>query len=126
MKDLLVTGGIEFMSFLSILFVIAIAWILFHFFIGLKPGQNNFQKVLKRIEYGKSIGLFALIVGFLGQMMGLIAMFDAVAMAGDINPMLVFNGIKVTMICPVYGILIYLITILLWFIGTLIIEKKAE
>jgi hypothetical protein len=76
------------------------------------------------------IGLFALITGLLGQMVGLYAMFDAIeqiAQKGEeIIPSLVFGGIRVTMIVTFYGILIYLFSLLLWFVASVMIEKKFK
>jgi len=39
---------------------------------------------------------------------------------------LVYGGIKVTMIVTMYGMLIYLLSILLWFIASIMIEKKFK
>ena len=44
----------------------------------------------------------------------------------DVNIALVFEGIKVTMICTIYGIIIYLISLVLWFAASTVIEKKCK
>lgn len=126
MKELFYSGGSGFMGALTVLFVISTAWIVYHFLRGYYSKQAKQETTLKMLEYGKSMGLFTLIVGFLGQMMGFVAMFDAIELAADINPNMVFGGIKVTMICPMYGMLIYLFTLLIWFVASLFIEKKFE
>jgi hypothetical protein len=76
------------------------------------------------------MGLFAMIVGISGQMVGFYAMFsaieDAIEKGMDVNPVMVFGGIKVTMIVTVYGILIYLLSLLLWFVASIIIDKKLN
>lgn len=78
--------------------------------------------------YGKSMGLFALVTGIVGQMNGLYAMFETIENTikdgEEVIPALVFEGIKVTMIVTIYGMLIYLFSLALWFIASLIIEKK--
>lgn len=126
MKNLFYQGGIEFMGALTIFFAITTAWIIYHFVKGYFTNPTNHEKTLRMLEYGKSMGLFTMIVGFLGQMMGFIAMFDAISLAGSVDPNLVYNGIRVTMICPVYGVLIYLFTLLLWFVASILIEKKRK
>lgn len=129
MKNIFITGGTFFMSILTIILIIATAWIIYHFVKAYSSKIFNSEKLLRRIAYGKSIGLFALIVGFLGQMVGLNAMFSAVAGISNgesVNSALVFGGIRVTMICPTYGVCIYLFTFAFWFVSTIMIEKRVE
>ena len=114
------------MSILTILLIAMIAWIVYHLIAGLNSQRANKKKTLHKLGYGRSIGLFAMITGILGQLIGLYAAFSAIEMAGDINPVLVYAGIKVSMIPTLYGIFIYLLSLLLWFIASMIIEKKAE
>lgn len=130
MKNYFYMGGPQFMSALTILLIITTAWIIYHFVIGYNSKQPNQEKLLRKIGYGKSMGLFALVTGIFGQMIGLYNMFDVieeVTLKGDeVKSALIFGGIKVTMICTFYGILIYLFSLLLWFIANLIIEKKTN
>jgi len=121
-------GGPEWMGVLTILLIITTAWIIYHFVIGYNSKQPNQEKILRKIEYGKSMGLFALITGISGQMMGLYNMFLAIEKAiekgAEVAPGLVFAAIKVTMICTFYGILIYLLSLVLWFVASIMIENK--
>jgi len=116
------------MSALTVLLIIAIAWIIYHFIMAYRSKQADKAAALRKLGYGKSIGLFALLTGVLGQMIGFSAMFDAIdeliASGGDLLPQMVFGAIKVTMIVTIYGILIYLVSILLWFVASMLIEKK--
>ena len=118
------------MSVLTLLLIITTAWIIYQFIIGYNSKQPNQEKILRMIGYGKSMGLFALVTGFLGQMVGLIGMFDAIRAATqnaeDIKPELVYSAIGVTMISATYGILIFLFSMILWFIASFIIEKKTQ
>ena len=126
MKDLFFMGGPEFMGLLTVLLIAATAWIIYHFIKAYNANHADLEQCLRRIGYGKSIGLFSMTVGFLGQLIGLTSMFSAIAQIGEVSPQLVYGGIKVTLICPIYGILIYLFTLLLWFIASMVIEKKFE
>lgn len=128
MKDLFFQGGPGFMGALTILLIITTAWIVYHFVVASKSQQTDKEKMLRKIGWGKSIGLFALIIGILGQMIGLSNMFSAIEAAlqrgEEFIPAMVFGGIKVTMICTIYGILIYLFSFILWFVSNLLMEKK--
>ncbi|MBS2213617.1 MotA/TolQ/ExbB proton channel family protein [Carboxylicivirga mesophila] len=128
MKDLFITGGPLFMGILTILLVMVTAWIIYHFIVGYTSKQINKTEILRKLSYGKSIGLFALITGLLGQLIGLSAMFSAIEKllntGGTLTQDMVFYAIKVTMIVTMYGILIYLFTLLLWLAASMLIERK--
>ena len=116
MKDWFVTGGIEFMSVLSILFVIIVAvsiWHAINIATGKALEKTNFKHQLK---YIRSIGLLTMITGILGQMVGLFMAFNAVERANDISPAILAGGLKVSMITTMTGIVFYFISIILWFI----------
>lgn len=119
-------GGPTFMGILSIFLIITTAWMIYHFIVAYKSKQPNLEITLRKLGYGKTMGLFALIVGIYGQMTGLSGMFSVLEEGGEIKPELIYGAIKVTMIVTFYGILIYLLSLLLWFIASLIIEKKLE
>jgi len=119
-------GGTLFMSILTILLVIMITWILYHFIAGYNSKESNLEIVRRRMGYGKSIGLFAMITGIFGQLIGFYEAFSAIENAGDISPGLVYGGIKVSMITTLYGISIYLISLMLWFAASIFIERKLE
>lgn len=130
MKDLFMMGGPVFMGVLTLLFVITTAWIIYHFSAAYRSKEGDKLASLRKLGYGKSMGLFALIVGILGQMIGFSGMFsiiEEVSRSGEkIIPHLVFEGIGSTMIVTVYGLLIYLFSLLLWFVASILIEKKFE
>jgi biopolymer transport protein ExbB len=65
------------------------------------------------LERGLSwIALFialAPMLGFMGTVIGMIAAFDAIEIAGDISPSLVAGGIKVALITTVFGLIVAII-----------------
>jgi len=65
------------------------------------------------LEKGLSwLGLFialAPMLGFLGTVIGMIAAFDAIEVAGDISPSLVAGGIKIALITTVGGLIVAMI-----------------
>jgi hypothetical protein len=128
MKDLFFRGGPTFMGIVTILFIITTAWIIYQFVIAYNSEQVNHEKALRKLGYGKTMGLFAMVTGCMGQLIGLRSMFDAIETLlrqGEVvKQELVFEAIGVTMIVTIYGILIYLFALLLWFVASIIIEKK--
>ena len=124
MKDWFIMGGPLFMSILTILLVVIIAVSAYYTYLiasGKAQEKTNFSHQLK---YVRSIGLFTMIVGILGQMVGLFAAFTAIEAAQDISPAILAGGLKVSMITTLTGIFIYLISIVIWFLLDLWHQKK--
>lgn len=128
MKNLFFMGGPIFMGILTILLIITTAWFIYHFIISYSSKKMNQKKLLRMFGVGKSMGLFTMITGILGQMSGFYNMFlsieQAIGKGMEVSPVLVYGAIKVTMICTIYGILIYLFSVILWFIASVTIEKR--
>lgn len=125
MKDLFYMGGPLFMSILTLLLIGNIVWIIYHLLASMKSSANK-EKVLELLAYSKSIGMFALVTGILGQLIGLYMAFTAIEAASDISPAIIFGGIKVSMITTLYGMFIYLISLLLWFISDMLVRQKLS
>lgn len=51
--------------------------------------------------------------------------FSTIEKVVDISPFLIFGGLKVSMITTLYGIIIYLISILVWFILDVLASNKS-
>jgi len=68
------------------------------------------------------ISLFALVWGFLGQMIGLIGAFDSIQAAGDISPSVLAAGLKIALLSPVFGMVVFLISRL----GIIILTLKQK
>ena len=98
-------GGIGFMSVLTILLVAI------------------FFAAWKAPRWVKEIGLFALAFGFLGQLLGIFQVIsvlrDLAAEKGaeisgitDLLPLgVLLGGLKVTMNCLIYGVIVYLVSL---------------
>ena len=48
-------------------------------------------------------------LGFMGTVIGMIAAFDSIQLAGDVSPQLVASGIKVALITTVSGLIVAII-----------------
>ncbi|MCF6241265.1 MAG: MotA/TolQ/ExbB proton channel family protein [Bacteroidales bacterium] len=100
--SLLFDGGAFFMFpilFLLILIIVLIA-----------RGFIDVSKREKIISLISSLGLFTLVWGFLGQTIGLIQGFDSIEkVGGNISPGLIAGGLKISLLSPVFGIIVFLI-----------------
>ena len=81
--------------------------------------------VARRIAYTRSVGLFAMIFGLLGQLIGLFSAFQAIEL-GDVNvsPTLLAAGFKISMITTIYGALIYAIALLISFGMSMVFTRR--
>jgi hypothetical protein len=99
--DRLNEGGPLFM-YTSLIILIAIIALLIRGF--LNPNHRD-----KTIILVSSLSLFVLVWGFLGQMIGLIMAFDAIQVHGDISPAMLAGGLKVAILSPLFGMIVFLI-----------------
>ena len=95
LPTLFVEGGLLFMLLVSLLLIalLVAAW--------------------KAPRWVKEIGLAALVVGIFGTLLGLVNAFDAIQAAGDFAPEVVAGGLKVCLICPMYGMIVYFISLVI-------------
>lgn len=124
MKELFFSGGPLIMSILSLLLIVMVFWILYQILNILYSPEINRETSLRKIALGKIIGLTAMITGILHQLIGFFHAFSAIQKAGDISPSLLYAGIKISLISTMYGVSIYLLSIILWFGASMIIEKR--
>ena len=122
MKDLFNMGGPLLMGILTILLLAMIAWYVVTF-LAYRNGSEP-KAALAKLSHGKSLGLFAMIMGILGQLIGLYQAFSAIEGAGDVSPALVMGGLKVSMITTIYGVIIYLIALIIWLVLSVMIGKS--
>ena len=126
MKSLFYEGGPLFMGILTIVLIVMVAWTIYHILPVLLNKEVHFVKKASKLKHIKTIGTFALITGILGQLIGLISAFDAIEQAGGVHGGLLAGGLKVSTIPTVYGILIFMISLILWFAVDNIITKATE
>lgn len=92
-------GGPVFTYTILIVFIVIIGF----FVRGLIVKGDNY----KTIALVKSLSWFAVAWGFLGRTFGLIMIFDKVQAAGDIAPSVMADGLKVALVSPLFGILVF-------------------
>ena len=99
--DRLNEGGPFFMYPLLLILILIIILIAKGFL-----QKGSFDKTISLIS---SIALFAIVWGFLGQIIGLIGAFDAIESMGNVSAEMLAAGLKVAFLPPVFGMFIFLI-----------------
>ncbi len=110
MIDLFYMGGPLFMSLISICHLAMFVAIIMHF-----RGANA-------LTYVRELGLLALALGILGQLIGLFEAFKAIEMMGDVSPAMLAGGLKVSSITTLYGLVGFIISRIYLMVG----NAKAE
>ncbi len=113
MGDLYAAGGM-FMTPLTILgiaaIILAVKKIVDVFTKQDKPAAQHRPMVNLVLQ----LGILSFFVGILSQSIGLIDAFQIIEQAGGVGPSLLAGGLKVSMIAPVYGLIILIIAFVLW------------
>ena len=60
------------------------------------------------------LGIFSFFFGILSQAIGLIEALQAIEMMGDVSPAMLAGGLRVSMIAPVFGLVIFLTCFAIW------------
>ena len=126
MKDLFYMGGPLFMGLLTGLLILLVAWSLYHFLPVVVKKSVDVSKSRSKLKHIKTIGAFALVTGILAQLIGLYSAFAAIEEMGGVSPAMLMGGLKVSMLTTFYGIVIYLLSLLLWFVFDFIVSKKSD
>lgn len=125
MMKLFIEGGPLFMGVLTLIGLVMTAWsIAVSRYVFL---QHHVEEAAVRhnITYIKSIGLFALIVGIFGQLVGLYQMFVAIQQLGTVSPAILAGGLKVSSITTLYGIFIFMVSYVIWFVMDFVLARRA-
>ena len=107
-------GGKWFMGTLSVLFLVILSLSVFALSLAIKSTAGNKDKIKNLTGYIKSVALFTLVFGIFSQVLGLVDIFDYLANTNsEIAPAILSKGIKITCWSTIYGIIIYLVSILI-------------
>ena len=93
MLDYFYMGGPLFMGMLTLIFIVLVV-----------------AAVLKKDV--KEIGLLALALGILGQLIGLMGAFEGIEAMGGVSQSILVGGLKVSSITSIYGLLIYIVSLI--------------
>jgi len=95
MFELFVAGGVPCMTVLTInlLALLLAAW--------------------KAPAWVKEIGIIALVVGIIFFLMGIYIAGDMIERVGEVSQSIIWGGFKLAVITPIYGFLIYLVSLVI-------------
>ncbi|OEK01841.1 hypothetical protein BFP97_10085 [Roseivirga sp. 4D4] len=111
MLDLINEGGPFFMGLLSIIGAGMIALAIFNTYSIFKTSES--QKANTKIVQVREIGLLALVMGVLGTTVNLLGAFQAIEAAGDVSMSLLAGGLKYSTYTIIYGMIIYILSLLI-------------
>jgi hypothetical protein len=94
------------MSLILISFLLSI-FFLVKGFLSLKKDLMNSKKMLQLAIDGS---LLALVLGFLGSVIGLITAFDTVEAMGNPDPSIFAGGLKVSLLTATFGLFTFVIS----------------
>lgn len=114
MMNLFYMGGSLFMSLLTLIFFANIG-LAVYLVIHIHKSDYSPEQISVKLNYVKNVGLFALIVGVLGQFIGLFTAFESIEQMGIVSPTILVGGLKISMITTMYGLVIYIISLAVWF-----------
>ena len=126
MRNLFYEGGPLFMGIVTAAFIIMVVWAIYHFLPVLIKKDFDPNKIADRLKHVKTIGTLAMVLGILGQLIGLMSAFDVIEQVGDISPSWVAGGLKFSKIRTVYGIFVFIISLIVWIILDYIVNKKKS
>lgn len=119
MKSLInfhLSGGPVFMYFLTLFLLTIVALFCiagYSLYFSKSPRPILTKNLILGIIY---LGSFSAVWGILGQGVGIWLALSAIQAAADVSPAIIVDGIKISMIAPLYGISIFLFSSVLWFI----------
>lgn len=68
-----------------------------------------------KIDLVRYLGIFALVYGFLFQIIGMVGALEAVINAADISPQLILQGLAESFKVPMIGMILFLISLVFWY-----------
>ena len=113
MIELYYMGGPLFMGILTLILMAMLVVATINGLPVLKGSKSEHDRV--KISYIKEVGLFALVIGILAQLIGLYQAFMGIEAMGSVSSAMLAGGLKVSMITTLYGMVIYILSYLIWF-----------
>ena len=103
---------------LAIVLLIVLALIVYSTYLKIRKTSSDDQSLRKFLNTLLVLGSFNLALGMIGQITGIWDAIDAIKAAGDINPEIVLNGIKVSFGTTIFGLATLIIATIAWLLLT--------
>ena len=110
MFELFYMGGPLFMGILTLL-LLGIIILSVRAFMG--SGESKEGRRHKGGRLIKSIGLLSMVIGMLGILIGMYSAMAAIEASGGVSGGVLAGGLKIALIAPTYGLMIYGLSILI-------------
>ena len=114
MFNLFNQGGPLFMGILTIFLFVVFVLSAYFFYLISRKEYKSLDLTIKRLTFIKTTGIFALVAGILGQLIGLYSALIYIEAAREVSPAIIFGGLRISMITTIYGMIIFLISYLFW------------
>ncbi|MCY1721411.1 MotA/TolQ/ExbB proton channel family protein [Prolixibacteraceae bacterium Z1-6] len=114
-------GG-PYMHWISIFGMVALAvaaWKIFEI-----VAKKQFS--LKLLGLIKMSAFLALAAGLLSQVVGIVMALEAIKEAADVSPQIVMTGAIVSFYAPIWGLIVFIFAILLYYVLNEIIKAKVR
>jgi hypothetical protein len=115
MLDLFYRGGPLFMGLLTLIFLIIV---IYSFLKGYEITEGKISNPLdisRSLGLTKELGLLALVMGVLGQLISLFAAFKSIQLGSiEVSSTVILDGFQVSMITTIYGLVIFLLAMILY------------
>lgn len=122
MFKLFIEGGWLFMTLISLATITALGLTL-KVFADILTGNPNARFSPNSIIIAGSL---AFMLGILGQTIGIYQALIAIQHAGDVSPAIMFGGFKVSLIAPMYGLFVFVITLLIRLVLVFVPKKQSS
>ncbi|PZX51969.1 hypothetical protein [Algoriphagus chordae] len=92
-------------------------------FANLKGEEGTFLKYKKLIN---QVVLLGLVISFANSLMGMISVFDALEISGGEEPSIIAGGLKITLLSPLFGLLVFILGYTATFVLSLMRKSEIE
>lgn len=111
-----IMGGIQFMSVLFLILIAVIILSVIGFIQGYARPIPNLTRMTNIVLAIRFLGGFAAVWGILGQGIGIYQACIAIQEMQDVSPALLAGGFQVSMITALYGLIIFLVSRIFWYV----------
>lgn len=113
-------GGPLFMTLIYLMWLAVIIQVATFW---LKKGTAERPSLVKLNESILFTGSLAFLTGILGQVLGVFQALTILETMTDVSANLIAGGLRVSFIPPLYGFVLLIISVILWFIHRSLIDK---
>ena len=118
-----IEGGPFFMSLVYIMWIIVIVFVVKSVINYFSPKATE-KFLLRQSSWILFFGSLAFLTGIFAQMVGFYEAMHVLQEVGDVSPKLIAGGFKVSLLAPLYGFLLLLLSAMYWFLYRKIVQKK--